>query len=199
MKLLKLATIASSLIAAQAFAQGGDATLSNVEAKVEFVAPIQGEIIHNMDFGILTTAWTNAAHGTITLDDVDKRTAHADIEVFSDDRNAQPAELKFYGWTASSNLGSINIQVNGGATGLTFNDSSNTPTAAFTGDLKCADTSLNTCSASMMTAGGYSLTPAEYASLSHQFSLGGILTRVDSETLAPGVYTAKFDVLASYE
>ena len=98
MKLLKLATLASSIIAVQAFAQGGDKTVS-VEAKVEFVAPIQATVHNNMDFGILTTAWKAADHGTIALDDVDSRTAHADIEVFSDDRNAQPAEIEFYGWS----------------------------------------------------------------------------------------------------
>ena len=113
MKLLKLAALSSLVLGAQAFAQnqvtqgdGGIAT-ATVEAKVEFVQPLDGNVSSNLNFGVLTTRW-DSSMGPITVTGDKARTADSLIEVFSDDKWVTTAKISFYGWADATTAGREN-------------------------------------------------------------------------------------------
>ena len=99
MKLVKLASLATLVLASQAFAQGG--ATEAVEAKVEFVSPLTAAETAPLNFGVLTTDWKTVGGDIVVTADA-TRAADASIEVYSDDRLVTTGKVTFSGWTTGT-------------------------------------------------------------------------------------------------
>ena len=209
MKLLKLAALSSVVLAAQAIAAptGNGAGKAQVEAKVEFVSPIAAIAKRPLDFGTMLTSWSSGSIEVAVSDGTGTtaRTVGTDaqgnnVNIFDDDYTSAHVEISgFSTANAGTRVSGLQVKVDGSAITNTADvltlDMGQDPDT-FVNTLSCTDslgvkTDSDTCG--LMT-----FTNADIgANTKIDLYFGGELTR-GTAAITPKVYTAQFDVTASY-